>query len=62
MSRQRSHSLGVLADGCFECGLCDRANGDIFTCLLGSLGHKYGKLIAVLDNAAYKSGKDTRFA
>jgi len=62
LSRKRFHSLGALVDGSFECRFYDRANGDSFIDLLGHLRHKYGKLIVILDNAAYhKSGKVARF-
>jgi len=62
LSRKRFHSLGALLGDGFEYRLCDRANGDSFTGLLGHLRHKYGKLIMILDNAAYhKSGKVMRF-
>jgi len=62
LSRKRFHSFGALVDGGFECRFYDLANGDSFTGLPGHLRHKYGKLIMILDNAAYhKSGKVMRF-
>jgi len=57
LSRKRFHSLGALLGDASGCRLCDRANGDSFIDLLGHLRHKYGKLIVILDNAAYHKSK-----